>query len=729
MKRVLNRLCALLLSLMLLLTLCGAAETLEEGAQQPPVAEAEEALEGTAVPDSSPIPEETPVPEAEDEEDGENASEDAETSVEDVDNSQEDGEDAEPSIPESAEEAPDRTDEEELPEDGDYSIAIESDFPMFAIVRSTARVQDGLIIVTIGTEKTTYDRIFLGSKDAEDKSDFVQGVLNAAGSGYDFTFDLPKSYMGQTIDFVPGKPDGTWYEKKQYHLTIPTVLEKADEEPGEKPEESPAPEDSPAPTLEDGDYKANVESSSSMFKVVNCVLSAKDGEYRAVITLSGTGYDKLYVGTAEAAQTAADADCVHYAADAEGRYTFDLPVAALDTPIAVAAHSVNKDAWYDRTLTFRSEGLEKITETDPEGTPEPEATSTPEATPAPTATPAPEKDVGGSTSRVDNSTALADGVYTPEKFSFSGGTGRVSISCTKVTVTGGKAVATIVFSSSSYAYVKANGQKYYPSVSGGTSTFSIPVKLNSNNRILGMTTAMSVDHEVEYTIYVYIRGAEPANEAAQADGAPEIAGLRYVSRDENADAKLFTVYRYEGGFAVIEVADAGRYLLAPEGAELPVGLEDEAVVIHVPVCAAYVASEGALALIDRIDVDAADSPVKFTGCENVPLQRLAELAFAGEASAPDYAALLAGGCDLAILPGVFAKTEPDALSAEERAALDDVAERLSMLGIPAFVDRSAEEESERAQLEWIRLYGVLLGCEDAAQACYERAVEALSAAA
>ena len=58
--------------------------------------------------------------------------------------------------------------------------------------------------------------------------------------------------------------------------------------------------------------------------------------------------------------------------------------------------------------------------------------------------------------------ALADGVYTPDKFSWSGGTGKVSISCTKITVTGGQAYATIVFSSGSYGYVKANGNTYYP---------------------------------------------------------------------------------------------------------------------------------------------------------------------------------------------------------------------------------------------------------------------------
>ena len=107
--------------------------------------------------------------------------------------------------------------------------------------------------------------------------------------------------------------------------------------------------------------------------------------------------------------------------------------------------------------------------------------------------------------------ALADGVYTPDKFSWSGGTGKVSISCTKITVTGGQAYATIVFSSGSYGYVKANGNTYYPTTTGSTSTFVIPVELNKNNTIIGMTTKMSTAHEISYSIFIYLSAAAKAD--------------------------------------------------------------------------------------------------------------------------------------------------------------------------------------------------------------------------
>ncbi|MBQ3575672.1 MAG: hypothetical protein IJA26_08365, partial [Clostridia bacterium] len=102
-------------------------------------------------------------------------------------------------------------------------------------------------------------------------------------------------------------------------------------------------------------------------------------------------------------------------------------------------------------------------------------------------------------------------------------------------------------------------------------------------------------------------------------------------------------------------------------------------------------------------------------------------AAAWDYTAPDYAALLLNACDLVIVPELFA--EPDEgeqpLSEETAAAIADVRERLAMLGIPMFVDRSADEETEEAKLEWIKVYGMILGCEEEATALYEKLVAEL----
>ena len=128
-----------------------------------------------------------------------------------------------------------------------------------------------------------------------------------------------------------------------------------------------------------------------------------------------------------------------------------------------------------------------------------------------------ESDTSGSTKAVNSKTKLKDGVYKPDKFSWSGGSGRVNITCDKVTIKNGQALATIVFSSSAYQYVKANGKKYLPTHTGGKSIFVIPVELNKNNSIIGMTTKMSTAHEITYSILVYLSAADEAG-----DGISEV---------------------------------------------------------------------------------------------------------------------------------------------------------------------------------------------------------------
>ncbi len=105
--------------------------------------------------------------------------------------------------------------------------------------------------------------------------------------------------------------------------------------------------------LADGVYAVDVESDSGMFRVVACELTVKDGKMTAKLTLSGTGYDQIYVGTKGQAANAKQG-FVDYVEDADGKYTFTVPVAALDEELAYAAHATKSGNWFDRTLTFDS---------------------------------------------------------------------------------------------------------------------------------------------------------------------------------------------------------------------------------------------------------------------------------------------------------------------------------------------------------------------------------------
>ena len=730
----------------------------------------------------------------------------------------------------------------------EYNIAIESGFKMFKIASSKAVLSGEKLTVTITTGSTTYDRIYLGSKDDETKEPVHQGTLLADGSGYSITFDLTAEDMGKDVNFVPGKPDGTWYTKKQYTLTIPSTIEKIESEEPKDPE-TPTESEDPAEKVENGDYNVNVDSSSSMFKIVNCVLTKKDEQMSAVITLSGTGYDYLYLGTAEEAAAVSEDAWIKYVEDAEGQYTYTIPVSALDTPIAIAAHSIKKNVWYDRTLTFKSEGIEKIEQKLEDGdyhvsvesssamfkvvnsvlttkdgkmsvvitlsgtgydylylgtgeeaaaankdtwikyvenaegqytytipvaaldtpiavaahsiakdkwydrtltfqseglekiesaTPDSENPEKPEDSQKPETdetvnnnTPDQESghvsDLTGGTVRVNSSTTLKDGTYAPDQFSWSGGTGRVGISCNKITVKNGQAYATIVFSSGSYSYIKANGNIYYGTNTGSTSTFVIPVALNKNNTIIGMTTAMSTAHEIRYNIFVYLAAAVEGEKAEALSNqkldekAPVIAGLTYEEEIEMEYTEYVKLYRYENDILLLEIdmktdtkrefvegetenlyeGNVVKYLIVPEDTEIPVGLEKNVVIIQKPVEKAYIADEEILSLLKEIGVDE-------------------EMLLEGEKEEPDYKEIVKNKCNLAILSS-------NLLEEEDEENLLVVSERFATLQIPLFVDRMQDEEEEEAKLEWLKVYGVIFDCEEKANEIYEEKLAEINA--
>ena len=119
-------------------------------------------------------------------------------------------------------------------------------------------------------------------------------------------------------------------------------------------EVEPNPENAKPEALADGVYTINVTSDAKMFRVTACELTVKDGKMTAVLTLSGTGYDKLFVGTKAEAEKAADG-FIDFVEDAEGKYTFTVSVPALDEPVAYAAHASKSGEWYDRGLTFEAD--------------------------------------------------------------------------------------------------------------------------------------------------------------------------------------------------------------------------------------------------------------------------------------------------------------------------------------------------------------------------------------
>lgn len=107
-------------------------------------------------------------------------------------------------------------------------------------------------------------------------------------------------------------------------------------------------------TLAGGVYTMEVECAQSMFKIDSSMLTVKDGSVTASLVLGSESFDRMFVGTAADAKRSPDS-AVEGATDSEGKTVFTLPVAALDEALDFAAHSVKRDTWHDRTLTFQKD--------------------------------------------------------------------------------------------------------------------------------------------------------------------------------------------------------------------------------------------------------------------------------------------------------------------------------------------------------------------------------------
>lgn len=561
--------------------------------------------------------------------------------------------------------------------DGNYQVDVDTGNKMFKVTNCILTSEKGKMYAVITLSGTGYDYLYMGSAaDAAEAAakDYISYVADEAGK---YTYKVPVESLDKGIAVAAHsiKKD-KWYDRT---LIFSSASAKR--------------------IIADGTYQVNAEAGGKMFRVTDCVMTVKNGQMTAAVTLSGQGYNRIYLGDVNNASDDEKNWILPDSLLAE-QYTFQIPVEKLDEVMTIAVHTTKSNKWDTRTLTFHSEGMTKIADSNNGNASNGNNGSNGSLTPGgnnnnpgngsngnnqgnaennngnsgttgnnttnngkPDQESKYESDLNKSTARVNSTTGLKDGVYTPDSFSWSGGTGKVSITCSKVTVTGGQAYATITFSSPHYQYVKANGNVYYPSAKTGSSTsFVIPVELNKNNSVVGMTTAMSTAHEIKYTIFVYIAEAAKANASARPNGkevtvigangsdssktatankkmdevAPEIIGLEYQSETKAEYAKYFKIYHYDQGITLLEIdmnkktgrKAAGKkwkeaseisglnpaeqeqaalylnkvikYLIVPENVEIPAGLDKEVIVVRQPADHVYAGSNKTISLMEEL---------------------------------------------------------------------------------------------------------------------------------
>lgn len=183
-------------------------------------------------------------------------------------------------------------------------------------------------------------------------------------------------------------------------------------------------------------------------------------------------------------------------------------------------------------------------------------------------------------------------------------------------------------------------------------------------------------------------------------------------------AQEFQVDYYEDGYDLITIENS-RYLLVPEGADVPEGISGDVTILQQPLDHIYAASSAAMDLflqagaIDKVTMTS-------TSAENWAIQEIHDkvlsddILYVGKYSAPDYEVILDEDCDL-VVENMMITHCPE------------VREMLEQLGISVLVERSSYENSPLGRAEWIKLYGLLTGHLDEAEEFYRESVQQVQA--
>lgn len=192
--------------------------------------------------------------------------------------------------------------------------------------------------------------------------------------------------------------------------------------------------------------------------------------------------------------------------------------------------------------------------------------------------------------------------------------------------------------------------------------------------------------------------------------------LTYTGSMDLVYAEKFAVDYYEDGYALITVNQDMQYLLVPEGMEAPEDLAEGIAVLQQPVDHIYLVASAVMDMF--VSMDALDS-VRFSGLQESgwyieearEAMEAGDILYAGKYSTPDYEQILAEGCGLAVENTMIYHTP-------------EVKEQLENFGIPVLVDYSSYEAEPLGRTEWVKLYGLLIGKEEAAEGAFQSEMEA-----
>ena len=233
--------------------------------------------------------------------------------------------------------------------DGVYTAEFKTDSSMFHASEAvdgmgTLTVENGVMTFHVSLQSQKIVNLYLGmAADAPDhESDWLQPTVDTVTysdgtSDEVYGFDIPVQAVDTDFQLAILGTKGTWYD----HTVSVRNAEPKNEDAAAETAAVPADGSyTCAVTLEGGSGRATVESPAA--------LTVADGTMTAVIVWSSPNYDYMLIDGEKYLPT-----------NTEGNSTFEIPVAALDTALAVTADTVAMSTPHeiDYTLTFDSATL------------------------------------------------------------------------------------------------------------------------------------------------------------------------------------------------------------------------------------------------------------------------------------------------------------------------------------------------------------------------------------
>ena len=229
--------------------------------------------------------------------------------------------------------------------DGVYTADFETDSSMFHANeacegKGTLTVENGQMTFHVSLASKKIVNLYLGkAADAEaNESDWLQPTTDTVtysdGTSEEvYGFDIPVSALDADFDLAILGTKGKWYD---HVVSVRNAAEKA--------ADAEVPADGSyicEVTLEGGSGRATVESPAA--------LTVADGKMTATLVWSSPNYDYMIVDGEKYLPT-----------NTEGNSTFEIPVAALDTALAVTADTVAMSTPHEieYTLTFAADSLQ-----------------------------------------------------------------------------------------------------------------------------------------------------------------------------------------------------------------------------------------------------------------------------------------------------------------------------------------------------------------------------------